>query len=72
MKYPFVGDEFKRSSCRSRYQPEDKNDGYSSYTFISGGTQPEHFYQRSYTSEAKFDITSQVTNQHEVTFGLKK
>lgn len=54
-----------------RYQPEDKNDGYSSYTFISGGTQPEHFYQRSYTSEVKFDITSQVTNQHEVKFGLK-
>ena len=54
-----------------RYQPEDKNDGYSSYTFISGGTQLEHFYQRSYTSEVKFDITSQVTNQHEVQFGLK-
>lgn len=54
-----------------RYQPEDKNDGYSSYTFISGGTQPEHFYQRSYTSEIRFDITSQITNQHEVKFGLK-
>lgn len=54
-----------------RYQPEDKNDGYSSYTFISGGTQPEHFYQRSYTSEIKFDVTSQVTNQHEVKFGIK-
>ncbi len=54
-----------------RYQPEDKNDGYSSYTFNSGGTQPEHFYQRSYTSEIRFDITSQITNQHEVKFGLK-
>lgn len=54
-----------------RYQPEDKNNSYSSYTFVSGGTQPEHFYQRSYTSEIKFDITSQVTNQHEVKFGLK-
>ncbi len=54
-----------------RYQPEDKSSSYSSYTFVSGGTQPEHFYQRSYTSEIKFDITSQVTNQHEVKFGLK-
>lgn len=54
-----------------RYQPSDKATSYSSYTFISGGTQSEHFYQRSYTSEIKFDITSQVTNQHEVKFGLK-
>lgn len=54
-----------------RYQPDDKNNSYSSYTFVSGGTQPEHFYQRSYTSEVRFDITSQVTNQHEVKFGLK-
>lgn len=54
-----------------RYQPQDKSNSYSSYTFVSGGTQPEHFYQRSYTSEIKFDITSQLTNQHEVKFGLK-
>ena len=54
-----------------RYQPVEKSSSYSSYTFVSGGTQPEHFYQRSYTSEVKFDITSQVTNQHEVKFGLK-
>ena len=54
-----------------RYQPDDKSNSYSSYTFVSGGTQPEHFYQRSYSTEIKFDITSQVTNQHEVKFGLK-
>jgi outer membrane receptor protein involved in Fe transport len=54
-----------------RYQPTDKSNSYSSYTFVSGGTQPEHFYQRSYTTELKFDITSQLTNQHEVKFGLK-
>lgn len=54
-----------------RYQPDDKSNSYSSYTFVSGGTQPEHFYQRSQTTELKFDITSQVTNQHEVKFGLK-
>ncbi len=54
-----------------RYQPEDKATSYSSYTFISGGTQPEHFYQRSYTTELKFDLTSQINNQHEVKFGAK-
>ena len=54
-----------------RYQPEDKGNSYSSYTFVSGGTQPEHFYQRSYSTEIKFDITSQITNQHEIKFGLK-
>jgi outer membrane receptor protein involved in Fe transport len=54
-----------------RYQPDDKSNSYSSYTFVSGGTQPQHFYQRSYSSEVKFDITSQVTNQHEVKFGAK-
>jgi outer membrane receptor protein involved in Fe transport len=54
-----------------RYQPDDKNIPYSPYTFVSGGTQPEHFYQRSYTSEVKFDITSQITNQHEIKFGAK-
>jgi outer membrane receptor protein involved in Fe transport len=54
-----------------RYQPSDKATSYSSYTFVSGGTQPEHYYQRSYTSEIKFDITSQITTQHEVKFGLK-
>jgi outer membrane receptor protein involved in Fe transport len=58
-------------SADPRYQPEDKNNSYSSYTFVSGGTQPEHFYQRSYTTEIKFDITSQITTQHEVKFGLK-
>jgi outer membrane receptor protein involved in Fe transport len=54
-----------------RYQPVDKSDSYSSYTFVSGGTQPEHFYQRSYSTELKFDLTSQVTNNHEVKFGAK-
>lgn len=54
-----------------RYQPEDKGNSYSSYTFVSGGTQPEHFYQRSYSTEIKFDLTSQLNNQHELKFGLK-
>lgn len=54
-----------------RYQPEDKGNSYSSYTFVSGGTQPQHFYQRSYSTEIKFDVTSQIISQHELKFGLK-
>ena len=54
-----------------RYQPVDKSNSYSSYTFVAGGTQPEHFYQRSFTTEIRFDLTSQITNQHEVKLGLK-
>jgi len=54
-----------------RYQPVDKGFKISTFTFASGGTQSEHFYQRSETGEVKFDITSQVSDQHEVKFGLK-
>jgi outer membrane receptor protein involved in Fe transport len=54
-----------------RYQPEDKANSYSSYTFVSGGTQPQHFYQRSYSTEIRFDLTSQLSMQHELKFGLK-
>ncbi|MDO8550688.1 MAG: carboxypeptidase-like regulatory domain-containing protein, partial [Ignavibacteria bacterium] len=54
-----------------RYQPEHKDNKVSPYTFASGGTLDEHFYQRSNSYEVKFDITSQVTNQHEIKFGIK-
>lgn len=54
-----------------RYQPVENRISFSPYTFVSGGTLNEHFYQRSYSSELKFDITSQVTNQHDVKFGVK-
>jgi len=53
-----------------RYQPAHKSNTVSPYTFYSGGTRNEHFYQRSNTFEVKFDITSQITNQHEVKFGV--
>jgi outer membrane receptor protein involved in Fe transport len=52
-----------------RYQPIHKNNKVSPYTFAVGGTLNEHFYQRSYTTELRFDITSQITNQHELKFG---
>ncbi|OGU76379.1 MAG: hypothetical protein A2W11_13905 [Ignavibacteria bacterium RBG_16_35_7] len=54
-----------------RYQPEHKDIKVTPYTFASGGTLDEHFYQRSNSYEVKFDITSQVTPQHEVKFGVK-
>ncbi len=54
-----------------RYQPIHKDNKVSPYTFVSGGTLDGHFYQRSNTYEAKFDLTSQVTNQHEIKFGFR-
>jgi outer membrane receptor protein involved in Fe transport len=54
-----------------RYQPSHKSFKLTPYTFLSGGTQNEHFYQRSNSTEIKFDITSQVSNEHEVKFGLR-
>jgi len=54
-----------------RYQPEHKDITVTPYTFASGGTLDEHFYQRSNSYEVKFDITSQITPQHEVKFGVK-
>lgn len=54
-----------------RYQPIHKRNKVSAYTFGAGGTLNEHFYQRSYTSEVRFDITSQISKQHEVKVGVK-
>ncbi len=53
-----------------RYQPYDKSISFSPFTFVSGGTRSEHFYQRSNTIEVKFDLTSQVHKQHEIKFGF--
>lgn len=54
-----------------RYQPSHKNTRATQYTFNSGGTLNEHYYQRSNTAEVRFDITSQITKEHDVKFGLK-
>ena len=55
----------------SRYQPSHKDNRVSTYTFNSGGTLNDHYYQRSGTGEVRFDITSQVTKEHDVKFGIK-
>lgn len=54
-----------------RYQPSHKSFKITPYTFLSGGTLNEHFYQRSYSTEIKFDLTSQVSTEHELKFGVK-
>ncbi|MGB8319336.1 MAG: TonB-dependent receptor, partial [Ignavibacteriaceae bacterium] len=54
-----------------RYQPSYKANTVTPYTFVSGGTLNYQVYQRSYTYELKFDMTSQINNQHEVKFGVQ-
>lgn len=55
-----------------RYQPEHKiNNRLTTSTFNSGGTLNSHSYQRSKTFEGKFDITSQLNNNHELKAGLQ-
>ncbi len=57
-----------------RYQPEHKSRASGApISFRSGGTfessYQSHFYQRTKIYSAKFDLTSQVSNQHEIKFG---
>lgn len=52
-----------------RYQPIHKSNKATPFTFASGGTLFGHYYQRSQTTEIKFDLTSQLTNQHEIKVG---
>ena len=54
-----------------RYQPDYKNVAAATYTFLSGGTQNGHYYQRSITAGGRFDITSQMTTNHEVKAGAE-
>jgi outer membrane receptor protein involved in Fe transport len=54
-----------------RYQPDYKSNVAANYTFMAGGTLNSHYYQRSQTYGAKFDITSQINNNHEVKFGAQ-
>ncbi|MFH0734489.1 MAG: TonB-dependent receptor [bacterium] len=54
-----------------RYQPDYKTNLASTYTFLAGGTANSQYYQRSQTYGGKFDITSQINNNHEVKFGAQ-
>lgn len=54
-----------------RYLDINSTQSIALYTFASGGTLNEHFYQRTKTSDGKFDITSQINNNHELKAGAE-
>ncbi|MEO8398984.1 MAG: TonB-dependent receptor, partial [Ignavibacteriaceae bacterium] len=54
-----------------RYQPDYKLNKPSPYTYDFGGTQNEQNYERAQTFLGKFDLTSQVSSNHELKFGLQ-
>ncbi len=49
--------------------PERLGDA-SNFAFLTGGTQMGHFYRNTTSYTGKFDITSQVTNSHQIKAGL--
>lgn len=65
------GSDLSGIHADTRYQPDYKLNTATTYTFLSGGTQNGHYYQRSKTFGGKFDITSQVSNNHEIKFGAE-
>lgn len=68
--YPGLGVE--NFLIDQKYQPEHKiNTTVATYTFISGGTLNNHYYQRAKTFEGKFDLTSQINQNHEIKAGLQ-
>jgi hypothetical protein len=70
----YAGKSLDGLSPDPRYQPEHKSRSIGApISFRSGGTfesgYQSHFYQRTKIYGAKFDLTSQVSNQHEIKFG---
>jgi outer membrane receptor protein involved in Fe transport len=53
-----------------RYQPINKLNKATTYTFLAGGTRNGQYYQRSHTSELKLDLNSQINEQHEIKVGV--
>ncbi len=55
-----------------RYQnPELLRNREDAYSFLTGGTNMEHFYRNTAVTAGRFDITSQVTKRHLVKAGLE-
>jgi outer membrane receptor protein involved in Fe transport len=54
-----------------RYNRTDRSYTVANYTFVSGGTRNGHFYQRTKTLNGKFDLTSQISDNHEIKGGLE-
>ena len=63
--------DIKTLHADPRYQPDYKSVAVAPYTFLSGGTRNGHYYQRSATMSAKFDVTSQMNSNHEVKLGAE-
>jgi len=57
-------------SLDSRYQPVEKLSRPGS-TFYFGGTSNYHYYQDAQTISGKFDITSQLSHEHEIKAGVE-
>lgn len=54
-----------------RYQPTTKQVTPTSPSFIYGGTSMDQSYTKSQSFIGKFDIVSQVTQNHEIKFGVE-
>jgi outer membrane receptor protein involved in Fe transport len=66
-----AGDDISAYHADPRYLDMNSAQSVANFTFSSGGTLNEHFYQHTATSNGKFDITSQVTKNHEVKAGAE-
>jgi len=70
--YSAGGDlDIRRLHADPRYQPDYKGVAAATYTFLAGGTQDGHSYVRTASAGAKFDITSQLTANHELKAGAE-
>ena len=67
----YPGKSLKGLRPDSRYQPTEKLTRPVSYTFYFGGTRNGHSYERARTYGIKFDLTSQVSIEHELKFGVE-
>jgi outer membrane receptor protein involved in Fe transport len=54
-----------------RYVAPSWKQGVSGNAFLTGGTQNWHFYHKSRTYTGKLDLTSQITNIHQIKTGVE-
>ena len=64
------GDDLSLLHPDPRHQPTEYLTTPAPYTFLFGGTQNGHNYERSNTIGVKLDLSSQVDRNHEIKFGL--
>lgn len=65
----YPGMDYTSLHADPRYENKNNINSAMNYTFSSGGTQNNHYYQRTKSIGAKFDLTSQLNQNHEVKFG---